>query len=467
MQGYMSCCRHCVWSMKFPMGHPIQVTAGPLLNETSELADIPYLNCNNFQIYFGELDTNNDQFLTRKEFEKFLLQSPQRQMIEMHMLDPESMWWTVDLNKDQHVSFQEYVVMRHYWTPIILSDSAPAQRNGEPNANGALGGFYYDNSTISVWVTTANNLMSRLYIANSWDSAGVREPRKSEEKEHRRLRDLDGSSRISFDEHYFSEFADLDNDGYLSLAEFTLSLYNPLAATGAPARTSKSTFAYHDLNLDQKISYMERKRVVADRNENGELDQSEWVWADFPIEYGPFNGHISDTGVLTLQEFKYYMAYHDCTIRGSLAYSRPISDYPWYRNCPINIVVFPDTPFVEAPLKVIELPGIDSRHQGFAMRVLGNVTDRLLWVPKIVVSNAGDKSTTTDYAQGPPDLTTDTFKMALLTNFQKAPEEWACSESLFPNDGFVVVTKSQGPPACFCWITICTCLFCCVRIGVL
>lgn len=36
------------------------------------------------------------------------------------------------------------------------------------------------------------------------------------------------------------------------------------------------------------ISYIERKRIMADRNEDDKIDVSEWGWADFPVEYGPF-----------------------------------------------------------------------------------------------------------------------------------------------------------------------------------
>jgi len=516
MDKYMQCCRHCAWDMKFPVSAPIQVTAGPLANETSELANIPMLDCGNFNSYFNALDTTSDGFLSKVEFDIMMTQSPQKEMVAMKLLDKDSVFWVVDVNKDKFVSLQEYLVFRHFWTPTLISNSAPRQPTGKPLAMEQYGGFYLDNATNSVWVTSANNLMLRLYLANRWNSAETREPRKGEETQHMRLRDLDGSTRISFDEHYFGEFADLDKDGFLSKAEFDISLYNPLTTQGAPTRTSKSAdFAYHgeaaatdivawlagrphlracmlglmlrmpiptaplalspaddplasrvvvskwvdsfkhalnqvpalaDLDGDLKISYMERKRVVADRNEDGSISATEWAWGDFPIEYGPFDGHRAPDGVLRAQEYKYYMSYHGCTVRGSILYSRPISEYPWDPACPIELMLHPNVPFAPLPTTTSALPGIDDRYPGYAMRVMGNITERLLWQPKVTYLTEGKRSEVAKLGLGPPDLATNAFKLALITEDTVVPAEWTCTPTIFPSDGFVVVTRSNDAP---------------------
>ena len=44
----------------------------------------------------------------------------------------------------------------------------------------------------------------------------------------------------------------------------------------------------HTVDSSGDISFMERKMIMADRNEDGSLDMDEWVWADYPAEYGPF-----------------------------------------------------------------------------------------------------------------------------------------------------------------------------------
>ena len=63
--------------------------------------------------------------------------------------------------------------------------------------------------------------------------------------------DLDGSGRVSLEEHYFRVFADAAGDGALTPAEYAASLY--------PA----GGFAAHDLNGDGAVTFLERKFVAA------------------------------------------------------------------------------------------------------------------------------------------------------------------------------------------------------------
>jgi hypothetical protein len=192
----LSCCRHCSWDMRFPVGAPIQVTAGNITLEPQELAIIAkYLDCNTFKAEFDAIDTLDitTGYISLEEWTKnFLSKTPQRQMIKNGMLSSPATFQAADLNKDNMLTFEEFVVFRHFWTPILLSNTAPARASNIRNADGPLGGAYYDASTVSVWVTTANNLMLRLYITNSWSSAKTREPREGEETNYRKMLDMDG-----------------------------------------------------------------------------------------------------------------------------------------------------------------------------------------------------------------------------------------------------------------------------------
>ena len=62
----LSCCRHCSWDMRFPVGAPIQVTAGNITLEPQELAIIAkYLDCNTFKAEF-------EKYLGQKRVEDYL-----------------------------------------------------------------------------------------------------------------------------------------------------------------------------------------------------------------------------------------------------------------------------------------------------------------------------------------------------------------------------------------------------------
>ncbi|KAJ1467574.1 hypothetical protein T484DRAFT_1858355 [Baffinella frigidus] len=173
VRNYMSCCRQCVWDMQFPSAQPIQVSFGPVKNESSELAMVPkYLKCTTFPTEFAALDTGTDAgVLNRAEFGVFMTRIPLKQarspqfMVEQDRLDPDFIFWTADLNKDGVLSPEEsladlnkdgvlspeeFMVLRHFITPLLLSNTGPAQDGTESLAGGPLGGLFYDTASVSV-----------------------------------------------------------------------------------------------------------------------------------------------------------------------------------------------------------------------------------------------------------------------------------------------------------------------------
>jgi len=444
VEDFMSCCKFCSWSMLFPAAAPIQVTKAPMHKSNALKEIVDTLDCSLFKGEFDELDVDGDGYLSEQQFGRWFEKTPMRQMVEQQMLNTEFTFWTVDLNKDRVISFQEYIVLRHFWTPVLLSNTAPGVKTGTL-ADGPLGGLFMDDATVSVWVTTANNILLNLYLNNSWPAAKTREPRSNEELELKRLSDLDGSTRISLEEHYFRYFADIDGDGRLSEREYELSLFHP--DSKSPAASTRLTFELHDLDGNGQISFMERKRIFADRDENGILDFDEWSNADYPLIYGPFQGHSSGGERIPPTEYKYYMLYHDCTVRGSLAYSRALSSYPWDKSCPLKVSARNREPFLFNPTDLSMVPGNRSELLGgYAVRTWANITSRLLWTyewelfPEEVATPGKPLE---DYHIQPPDLDSRAFHLALLTEQETVPPDWTCSETIWPDDAFVVAVNSN------------------------
>ena len=82
-----------------------------------------------------------------------------------------------------------------------------------------------DYGQVKAWFTVANSINLEVYLDRSWDSSLTREPTSEEIEQTVQRLDLDGSTRISVEEHYFRWFADLNADGWLSKDEYYLSLY--------------------------------------------------------------------------------------------------------------------------------------------------------------------------------------------------------------------------------------------------
>mmetsp|Transcript_9601 Transcript_9601/g.22122 ORF Transcript_9601/g.22122 Transcript_9601/m.22122 type:complete len:1023 (+) Transcript_9601:107-3175(+) len=450
MKNYMSCCRHCTWDMLYPAAAPIQFTKTPLAADNALYSTVQLMDCSNFAAEFDSMDVNNDGSLSADEFEStstgWFSKTPMKQMAAQAMLNATLTTWTVDFNKDDVISMEEYIVLRHFWTPVLLGSTAPAVETGTL-AGGPLGGLYMDDATTSVWVTTANNMLLNLYLNNSWPAAKTRQPRSSEENEMKKTADLDGSKRISLEEHYFRHFADIDKSGRLERWEFDLSLYN--AEGLAPTRAPPLSFDDHDLDGNAVISWLERKRIFADNNpKDGALNYEEWRTADYPMAYGPFQGHTKGGRSIQSHEYMNYMLYHDCTVRGSLAYSRPLSSFPWDASCPLVITVHDQGefgPFTLNPGGLAEVEGPSAAVGGYAVRAWENITARLLWSYKMefVDREASARRNLDSYRIAGPDVANREFRLALLTEQDTVPPDWTCSESIWVDDGFVVSVNSE------------------------
>lgn len=171
-----------------------------------------------------------------------------------------------------------------------------------------------------------------------WDSSYVREFNEREQSRVMRAFDIDGSESVSLEEHYFRHFADQNGDGVVSQAEYALSLYDQ--STGG--------FENHDMNQDKLITFLERKFQLADRSpRDNQLSKSEWILADLPQYFGPFNGHklgstVDKTG------FTWYTILHTCALQGTTTYQVSLSDYPWSPECNILVNLQANEPWITA-----------------------------------------------------------------------------------------------------------------------
>ena len=135
--------------------------------------------------------------------------------------------------------------------------------------------------------------------------------------------DLDGTGRISIEEHYFHYFADTNGDGLLTPAEYASSLY-PVGG-----------FATHDINGDGVVSFVERKfvaatelfddvKAVARRSlSDMRLTRAQWIFADLPSDFGTFESHASTVGTEAEVEplgYSYYTILFTCALQAVRLY---------------------------------------------------------------------------------------------------------------------------------------------------
>mmetsp|Transcript_61716 Transcript_61716/g.145399 ORF Transcript_61716/g.145399 Transcript_61716/m.145399 type:complete len:1022 (+) Transcript_61716:124-3189(+) len=505
------CCRHCVWSVGYPLAIPALMAISPKQDTCALTTDgysLCYLDCTKWDGDFGLLDTNSDSMLNSTEMRMYFADSQKapaqnyklytggalQYNSDLSRLEPNVVFSSVDLNQDMMISPDEWRVFRHFWSPTLVSRAGPGKvpEDGRPLADGPLGGFFIDRYFMQIWFKNMVNMMLEYYIGNlerGFRMIDVREPVENEKLQILRQMDLDGSERISNEESYFRIFADKDHDGFLSPAEYYDSLYkrdcSPLlpgqtvpgdcgGSGTTDSETERRNFDKHDLDGNERVSFLERKFVAADLNKDRKLDEDEWRVGDFPEKFGPFEGHcfIEADGRQNCQldqtRYNYYMSFHYCASQGSLAYNRPISAYPWSSACELIVQVEQSDPFVtvmnaneiaesgktleelgDEGWKCWEASGTYPRmcFNGYAIQTFDDIAQRLEWTYRPYLVPDGelliDKHLTA------PDVVSKgadnaVFKLALFTSYQtpwEPPDRYWCSGALWREDGLVVVKR--------------------------
>jgi len=395
----LPCCRHCGWTLGYPIAVPEIMAISPdqaLCESRTTAGQLSqcYLDCTKWGGDMRLLDLTGDGYLNLTEFSRYVAEykiaPPQLYSLytggglsfdaEVSRLDASIAFKQVDLDKDERISGDEWLVFRHFIGPILVSKAGPSKSpsDGRPLADGPYGGLFFDQSLADVWATNQVNIMLDYYLTNrarGFVSSVARPPVPYERRLIMQTIDLDGSERVGTDEHYFRLFADKNRDGSLSPEEYYASLYRKTCArlvaaggvaadcggvSGAGVRDDKAdgldvkmNFGIHDLDNDGRVSFLERKFVSADLDHSSDISRDEWRLGDFPEAYGPFEGH-AECGESTegggcdkidRLRYSYYMAFHECASLGSRAYNKPLSDYPWAASCPLVVQVEDVRPF--------------------------------------------------------------------------------------------------------------------------
>ncbi|EKX44221.1 hypothetical protein GUITHDRAFT_163588 [Guillardia theta CCMP2712] len=520
---YAPCCRHCVWSLGYPLAVPLVIVISP--NQDLCAAEVSkfslcYLDCTKWAGDLSVLDTDGNGRLSYQEFLPYFtdyLVAPSQNYqlytggrmtfdVQFSRLNPFYVFAFIDFNNDFMVSMQEWDIFRHFWTPVLVSGAGPSlvPSDGRSLAQGPFGGFFMDEALYAIWSTNAINLMLEYYVNHrkqGFRSYDVREPESVEKMSSMSSRDLDGSGRVSMEEHYFYHFSDKNGDGVLSPEEFYSSLYRtdckPLCpvvgcncsecpASGVVAADCppspqgdvdgtdlKRNFNLHDMDKNGVISFLERKFVAADLNMDRMIDSEEWRIADYPEDYGPFLGHCVVEGsrcVINSATYNFYMSFHYCASRGSKTYKRLLSQYPWSSSCLLKVEVERLPPFVD----VIQFNTSDQKAKlesegwlcwdpdpavsndslcftGYAVQMFHAAAERLLWTYRFVLS----PSSLTVAQLRPPVVEgvgagNAEFKLALFSSYKmpwRPPQyntsDFFCSSTLWKQDGLVVVKRSD------------------------
>eukprot|EP00291_Cryptomonas_curvata_P020946 CAMPEP_0172171292 /NCGR_PEP_ID=MMETSP1050-20130122/11810_1 /TAXON_ID=233186 /ORGANISM="Cryptomonas curvata, Strain CCAP979/52" /LENGTH=667 /DNA_ID=CAMNT_0012842705 /DNA_START=529 /DNA_END=2532 /DNA_ORIENTATION=+ len=276
-----------------------------------------------------------------------------------------------------------------------------------------------------------------------WDSSFVREATDGELSRLMAEQDLDGTGRISLEEHYFRIFADADADGALTPAEYAASLY--------PA----GGFALHDLNGDGAVTFVERKFFAAAQSSPAAalaparrvtsdvgLTREQWNFADLPPDFGTFDSHASsaEEGATEVRPlgFSYYAVLFRCALQAVRLYQVPASQYPWMPTCPIEVYTRQVGPWVGHD-------GPNGGKTGYLVDVWGEISSRLMWNTELVAANGS----VAEHLQPPPirGARFGTMSVGLFAQWGSAQAAHVtCSRSFAPSlDGLVVVVRSNPP----------------------
>eukprot|EP00294_Goniomonas_avonlea_P005085 CAMPEP_0114563196 /NCGR_PEP_ID=MMETSP0114-20121206/12968_1 /TAXON_ID=31324 /ORGANISM="Goniomonas sp, Strain m" /LENGTH=870 /DNA_ID=CAMNT_0001749001 /DNA_START=415 /DNA_END=3024 /DNA_ORIENTATION=+ len=367
----------------------------------------------------------------------------------------------IDQNRDGVISLPEFLVVFHFWSPLIWSQSGPSVTpDTAARVRGVAGGFYFDFAAWVVWVSqakktasAANLIPEASYNGSEW-LIKFRAPQIQEAEESFTTLDLDLSRKYTLHEHYFQHWADTDRDSKLSRAEFDASLYvNP---------NIPNLWEKHDLDGDGFISFMERKFFAADTDNStngkgipgggadGLLSADEWIAADFPVS--AFRDHninmtdeLADQALLVAidsSEYNRFAAYSVCT--------RAVAehhDYPWNTDlCNIHVIVQGEPPFVR------RMP--DGSLEGFNVMMWREIVGLLDWssdrASELQVYNSADDilrqlRQSSEEAEKTKKHTNIT--MALLSTADADLVEdvdLVCSKTIYHDDGLSIVVN-QNP----------------------
>lgn len=322
------------------------------------------MDCMQFKTDFVMFDQDRTNTLNTTEMGFYLNMPPNDYLVARNILNASEVYKQADIDNSGSISMEEYLVLRHFWTVVHMIKTGPsmAADDGRSISKGPLGGLFLDHGQLQAWFTVANSLNLETYFDKGWDTSLTREPVSNELTSTLKTFDIDGSTRISLEEHYFRNFVDRNGDGWLSKEEYYLSLYkkiNPAGKLDNPF-LFPINFNLHDWNGDGRVTFLERKFIAADTNQDSELTRDEWIAGDFPEQFGPFDGHAvpskpgSPPSVNAVRYF-FYTIFHECASQGSKEYSTSYVSSPWSRSCIIDVLIQNYPPFVVVELnKTVE-----------------------------------------------------------------------------------------------------------------
>jgi len=457
------CCKHCVWNLGYPVIDPIVIATDRVNTNASE-----HLDCRTFETEFLALDVDASNSLDLDEIEPYLNYGINKWLSENKRLNKEALFEQTDLNMNGVVSLNEWYVLRHFWAPVHVANAGPLPISQAENMeDGTLGGLFWDINLIEIFMTQTVNILLEQVVASkcwgcgccpdsfdpcpescSWQSGYVREFTAREQNTVLRSIDLDGSTRVSLEEHYFRNFADRNGDEVLDREEYELSLYGH----------REVPFDQVDLNADGNITFLERKFVRADVNHDELLEKAEWLKADLPEYFGPFDGHVvSGHPWVNSQTYTYYSALHECALEGVRAYQVAFSSHPWAPACVIQTHVSVAGPWIREG-EIIETSrklvggALDRRANGeeepktsYMISMWKEVGARLKWNTQL--NYVPTKAELQDPSiLRPPDTAQRVFHVGLFASFPetKLSDDLVCTRSFAPSlDGFVVVVASK------------------------
>jgi len=460
------CCRHCVWGLGYPAIDPIVLVS----DRTATNASF-YLDCAAFDIEFGALDRNANAVLDANELMPFLRTGFNQLLGATGKLSEAQVFVQADLDKNDVLSREEWLVLRHFWAPVLASQAGPLQRGDQALADGPLGGLFWDQNVIEIFMTNAVNTMLEQVLQSKkwacgcmpgdlcpadcpWQSGYLRESSKKEGSLVLRSFDLDGSGVVSLEEHYFRNFADQDGNGMIDKLEYYESLYSRSTPEGfldTPMRSHN--FDQHDLNGDGNVTFIERKFVMSDINPQDDLiTREEWRQADLPLSFGPFEGHMEEsTETVTIEGFSFYTLLHECALQGMRLYQRPLTAYPIAEWCSVRILLQNAAPWVSNANTGQMAKGRRAAAEGSSLmlEMWKEIAARQKW--NSVLNVVPKTSTITTKMLGKPSLSgTDygVIEAGLFSQWQAAEgfdPKHACSRSFVPAlDGFAVVVRTNA-----------------------